>query len=152
VIHQSLAVKLAARVTRGGPDECWEFDPASRDRDGYGRLRVGTKIVRAHHVAYALAYGPVPPGTKIRHSCDNPPCCNPRHLLLGTHQNNMDDMVARGRSLTGARNPSARLSQVQVDQIRRLRAFNMAPKVIAARMGVAQRTVYLILKGDTWKS
>lgn len=147
----TLAHRLWSRVQRADPSVCWPFDPYGCDEDGYGRIRVGRRVVRAHQIAYELTHGAIPAGRMVRHSCDNPPCCNPRHLQLGTHADNARDMVERGRSLVGERNPQHRLTTQQVLHIRRLRAFQMAPRAIGARTGVPMRTVYLILKGVTWK-
>jgi hypothetical protein len=80
---------------------CWVFD-GRRDRWGYGRLYIGrrnrrTAYTGAHRFSYQLHCGPVSDGLLVLHRCDNPPCVNPAHLFLGTHQANMKDMVAKGR-------------------------------------------------------
>lgn len=87
-----------------GPDACWIWT-ASRTAFGYGRILVSPKYVtHAQRVAYELCIGPIPAGLIVRHKCDNPPCCNPAHLELGTNADNSRDMVARGRAATGSRN------------------------------------------------
>jgi len=94
------AVSASERLASGlsvQPNGCIEWIN-SVDRWGYGRIRFGGKTVGTHRAAYVLAYGPIPEGLLVRHSCDNPPCCNPEHLLLGTVQDNVDDRVARNRS------------------------------------------------------
>jgi len=75
-----------ARVDCTG--DCWPWLGA-RDPDGYGNLRAGNVNYRAHRAAYELTAGPIPSGMEIMHACDNPPCCNPRHLSPGSHQQNM---------------------------------------------------------------
>lgn len=79
----------------GGPDACWPWTKA-RNEAGYGVIRVGGRNRRAHRVA---VFGEDDPGpdVKVRHSCDNPPCCNPAHLLPGTAAQNVADMDERGR-------------------------------------------------------
>jgi hypothetical protein len=72
--------------------DCWMWT-ACRDRQGYGQI----DAQRAHRVAYADRHGPIPAGMYVLHSCDNPPCVNPAHLRLGTHEENMREMVERAR-------------------------------------------------------
>lgn len=76
---------------------CWEW-AGFRHKQGYGRLRVLGKLTLAHVLAYKIWRGDVPDGMKVRHTCDNPPCINPEHLLLGTQADNVQDMVSRGRA------------------------------------------------------
>jgi len=62
---------------------CWEWTGA-RDQNGYGNLRIAGLWYKAHRYAYELTHGPVPDGMKVCHRCNNPPCCRPDHLWLGT--------------------------------------------------------------------
>lgn len=95
-----------SKVDRGGgPDACWLWT-AHKTRGGYGQLRVDGHQATAHRVSWELAHGPIPPGhgyhgTCVLHRCDNPPCCNPSHLFLGTNADNMADMKAKGRQARG---------------------------------------------------
>jgi hypothetical protein len=94
------------------PNGCWEW-VGRTDDDGYGSLnRVveGVRYQRAHRLAYRYGHGPIPTGMIVMHRCDNPPCCNPEHLKLGTTADNNADMVAKGRNryLSGAEHWSAR--------------------------------------------
>lgn len=93
-----LAMALAQYVTPGAPDDCWVYVGPTK-QGGYGRFSYGCggKKKLAHRVAWELANGPIPDGLLVCHSCDNPPCCNPKHLFLGTHQDNKDDAVAKDR-------------------------------------------------------
>jgi hypothetical protein len=92
----------------GGPDACWPFCGARNQlehvtasgvtfKGGHGRFRVADQVMVASRVAYELEKGPIPPGEKVLHSCDNPPCCNPGHLTTGTQAQNIAEMWARGR-------------------------------------------------------
>jgi transposase-like protein len=122
--HAEFAAAFWAHVDRsGGPDACW---PWTGDRAhgrsryrlfDYGRCEFrGRRNVRAHRLAYALTKGEVPRHALVLHSCDNPPCQNPRHLHLGDQVRNMGESAVRER--TGMR----RFTPAQVDEMRRLRA------------------------------
>lgn len=76
----------------GGPDACWQW-LGFRDRIGYGHF--SHKL--AHRIAWIARFGGIPEGQQVLHHCDNPPCCNSRHLFLGTQADNMRDCVAKGR-------------------------------------------------------
>lgn len=72
-------------------------------RMGYGIFNAGTgranrRTVYAHRFAWEITNGPIPVGLLACHHCDNPPCCNPAHLFLGTHADNNADMNAKGRA------------------------------------------------------
>jgi len=94
---KSLEQRFWEKVAKAGPDECWEWTGA-RYQLGYGRFVLpGKRHGRAHCFSYELAYGPIPKGMYVLHSCDNPPCVNPAHLSVGTQAQNMDQMVKRER-------------------------------------------------------
>ncbi|WP_083195220.1 HNH endonuclease signature motif containing protein [Pararhodobacter sp. CCB-MM2] len=78
---------------------CWPWTGSTAK--GYGQLWVGKTNVRAHRLAYEIANGPVPVDLMVRHKCDNPLCCNPAHLEVGTHEENMRDKAVRGRAYRG---------------------------------------------------
>lgn len=73
----------------------------SCDAHGYGQLNFNGAITKAHRLSYAAFVGPITGGLFVCHKCDNPKCCNPAHLFLGTQQDNVADMVAKGRSHKG---------------------------------------------------
>lgn len=84
-----------AKVDRRGPDECWPWIGATNNR-GYGQFWYGGGQRLSHRIAWLLLRGPVG-DLFVLHRCDNPICVNPAHLFLGTHQDNMQDMVTKGR-------------------------------------------------------
>lgn len=99
-----------------------------------------------------LANGQYPGDLLIRHRCDNPPCCNPAHLEVGTHADNNRDMVERGRAryVNGEEVGGVRLTEDQVREIVALRGEGHTLKGIAARFDVHYTTVQCILLGKTW--
>jgi hypothetical protein len=122
-------------------------------RGGYGQVRVGRKMVYAHRVAFERSKGEIPEGMFVCHSCDNPPCCNPDHLFLGTHQENMSDKVAKGRqtAMVGTKNPSSKLTEDDVRQIRKLYADGINMPRLAAVFGVTKQAIYLIVHRRKWQ-
>jgi len=98
--HYTIA-RFWAKVHVGKPTQCWPWAGAHSDA-GYGRFRVNGKLTLSHHFAWEIVNGPLPHkdsyhGTVLRHSCDNPTCCNWRHLKPGTQRDNVQDMDIKGR-------------------------------------------------------
>jgi len=117
---------------------------------GYGVIGIRKQSTLAHRVAWAVAFGPVPDEVEVCHKCDVPSCINVAHLYLGTHQDNMDDKVARGRarSAPGERSPHAKLTNEQVLAIRSDPRFL---RVIAAEYGIGKSLVSVIRRREVWK-
>ena len=90
------------RVAVRGSNDCWEWQ-RSRNADGYGQVRLLGENV-AHRLAWVLTNGAITSNLCVCHKCDNPPCCNPAHLFLGTKADNANDRDNKKRSATGARN------------------------------------------------
>lgn len=136
------------RVVIAGPDDCWEWQ-GSRNR-GYGLLGSHGLSLRANRVAYVLGHGPIPDGFMVMHSCDNPPCCNPAHLSLGTGADNTADAVAKGR-MTGApkglANIHGKLTDDDVRAIRAARAAGEPCRSVAERFGIHPVHVSYIATG-----
>ena len=107
-----------SKVDAAPADCCWEW-LASKSTRGYGQFRYQAKVWRSHRVAYQLAKGDIPQGLLVRHTCDNRLCCNPSHLILGTCQDNSDDMVERGGQIKakGEANNNAKFTDEQIRQV-----------------------------------
>jgi hypothetical protein len=98
------AVPWQARLIQQPGSDCWIFG-GSLNSDGYGNIRVGGrkgKTIKVHRLAWEEANGPIPDGLTVCHTCDVPACCNPAHLFLGTQQDNVADMVNKGRFKGGS--------------------------------------------------
>lgn len=148
--------RLMGKVDKRGPDECWPWLGAT-DRDGYGMLAIrkdGRKSTRgAHRIAYEQAYGPIPDGLRILHECDNPPCCNPAHLRVGTDADNSADRDRKGRlgDRKGALNGHAKLTEDQVIGIMaRVLTGRETTTEVARDLGVHRTQVQRIMRGTAW--
>jgi len=110
-----------------GSKSCWPYT-AGRNWYGYGMFNpTSKKHVPAHRYMWQLKNGPIPKGMLICHKCDNPPCCNPDHLFIGTPADNMRDKVRKGRQSTKVPKPrygedhhNCRFSNEQVRAMRDL--------------------------------
>lgn len=154
---EGVASRFWSKVASSDLLTCWEWT-ASRGPDipgrNYGKFGVDGGARFAHRVAWVLTHGPIPEGMDVLHRCDNPPCCNPSHLFLGTHTDNMRDRSAKGRrrSTIGDANPKAILNERDVLEIRaRWRAGERPAAAIAADYPVTKENVYAIVFYHSWK-
>lgn len=141
------AVSFWARVAKGEPDSCWPWT-SSRTSNGYGRFRFSRGRHRAHRIAFLLSYGEAPEGVGVLHTCDNPPCCNPAHLFLGSQSENVRDMVNKGRCR--AQYNAVKLSHEIVGELRQLNAAGHSFNALAARFGIHRTTVARAATGRSW--
>lgn len=168
--RQSIEDRFWAKVDRSG--ECWIWTGGRAGR-GYGVLTIGFKtdgsrrMVYAHRLSWQFAHG-VEAGEKhVCHTCDNPPCVRPDHLFLGTRSDNMIDARNKGRAVWpihhGATHPTAKLSDSDVAEIRRLGKLlpsgrgnwrrgeaRLTQQGIAERFGVTDSLVGAIIRGEIW--
>lgn len=131
----------------GGPDACWLWHGGiSGGSLGYGVIQLfNQRFEYAHRYAYALAYGPFDPGLQVNHRCDTPACCNPNHLMLGTHASNAADMIAKGRA-------RPRLRPEQVKEIVALHSQKgpFSSNLLADLFEVSEFAIREILSGKRW--
>lgn len=100
-VTMDITERFWSKVNRAGADDCWEWN-AGRDWDGYGIFSLNGGKIKAHRMSWQLVHdSSVLPWVIVRHRCDNPPCCNPAHLVLGTHLDNTADKMAKGRQARG---------------------------------------------------
>lgn len=152
-------------VAKGSPDECWPWT-RTRNNAGYGRVRFDGRKFVAHRVAYTLTHGTIPdwPRRMVLHRCDNPPCCNPAHLFLGSGRDNVMDMARKGRRRgmqarindvrsgppRGTQNGRAKLTQEQADAIRTRHTGGEPMKALANEYGVSNGAVWFIVRNKHW--
>lgn len=138
-----------------GMSECWYWT-GCLSSIGYGLcLALGENV--AHRVSWVLHHGRIPDGLNVLHKCDVRNCVNPGHLFLGTHQENMRDMMAKGRwrgnPRKGEESAVAKLTADDVRKIRRLRLeHGISLQRIADEFGVSRSSVTNIISGYTWRT
>jgi hypothetical protein len=146
--ERPLEERIWGAVDVRGPDECWPWKLSGSPR-GYGQVTLGGRSRRVTRVIYEMLHGPIPAGMVVCHSCDNPPCCNPAHLWLGTVAQNNADRAAKGRSWSpvGERQGASKLTAADVLAIR---ADGRSQSVIAGEYGITQSNVSAIKLRKSW--
>ncbi len=149
---RSYAQRIRSRCVR--EDECLVWQGA-RDAHGYGMIGTEHRTTsRVHRLIYAEEVGPVG-NLHVLHRCDNPPCCEPTHLWLGTPLDNARDRAAKGRGRSnpplGERVCTAKLTEFDVRTIRYMLVAGDPATKIAERFGVHRDTIGAIKRGEQWK-
>lgn len=131
-------------------DSCWEWT-GSLDLGGYGKFWMNRRNIASHRAAFLLYRGEIPDGKFVLHTCDNPKCVNPDHLVLGTHRDNVRHMQERGRTQVGEANRSSKLTDEQVRCIIRKVLNGAAVRTTAKEIGCSRNAVKAIANKITWK-
>ena len=134
---------------------CWDFT-GSINKWGYGEMHIGGRFNPSHHNAHRISWivhrGNIPKGLIVCHVCDCRSCCNPEHLFLGTHKDNMQDMIKKGRSnfLKGDKCPWAILTEKKVLEILKMfeKGFNAVE--IGKKFNIDRRHISDIKRGRRW--
>jgi len=138
------------KVNVGDGDQCWNWN-ASVDTNGRGRIAYNSKLVGSHRVAYTFMCGKIPEGMFVCHTCDNPLCCNPNHLFIGTHDDNMQDMVNKNRSHhNGEKSSKAKLTLEEVKDIRDMYNNGETQTKLAMKFDACQSVISRIIRNKTW--
>jgi len=103
-------------IDKKGEEDCWEWSGLLVR--GYGQIRINYKKYRPHRLIYEEINGIIPEGMLVCHHCDNRKCCNPSHLFLGTSQDNVNDMVLKGKHGVGEKNGNSKLTEKDILNIR----------------------------------
>jgi len=118
----------------------------------YGQLRVNNKTILAHRLIYQLAFGEIPDGLDVCHTCDNRKCVEITHLYLDTHKGNMQDCVNKNRQAKGEQAGNSKLTNEKVLKIRELYLTgNYSQRQLAKIFSVCQSSIGTIVRGDIWK-
>lgn len=138
--QKSIEKRFWSHVNINDLFSCWEWNGACNE-NGYGNFSVKYKMYKAHRMAYILTFGNIPNGLFVCHKCDNPSCCNPSHLFLGTNQDNVTDMVKKGRWYH-------KLTKTEIIQIRE---SNDTQTNLAKQFKVSITTINKIVNKLIWK-
>lgn len=161
------ATEFWAKVNKDGPvhlrlgTRCWLWTGATSPR-GYGKIRYQNRHLRTHRLSYELVHG-MPTGV-VMHKCDVPGCVNPEHLEIGTYAKNNRDRMLRGRSSTGEKhgailrpvmrrgvdNPQSKLTETQVQELRKLRKSGWLLRELSQRYQISESTVSKIDRREMW--
>lgn len=147
-------VRFWSNVRTAAPDDCWNYE-RDRDSNGYGRVTIAGKKMRTHRFSYMIHHELTQEDIKgivIRHTCDNPSCVNPNHLIPGTPADNIHDAIERGRNAKGDKSPKSKLTAAKVAMIRSLhKTHGLNQAQLADAFGVHPATVNDLLLYKTWK-
>ena len=143
--------RVLVNVNFSDNNKCWPY-AGSHDTCGYGKITLNGKEHKAHRFLWELHNGAIPKGMFVLHHCDNPPCCNPAHLYLGTNKDNVRDMVLRHRCnpTRGSANWQAKLNESQVPAIKIRLSNGDSLSKIGHDYGVSPITIFDIKHNKTW--
>jgi hypothetical protein len=153
--NEILALRIANGVKINKNTGCWEWQKTSNGY-GYGTMTINGKSRLVTRLVYSLINGSIPDGKQVLHDCDNPCCCNPEHLHLGTRFDNMRECYERGRSkikpvhLKGEKNGCAKLTEEDVIKIRNLVSQGERQHAVASLFSISQAQVSNIVQGRKW--
>lgn len=154
--HAPVEVRFWRYVAKG--PGCWLWQAACADF-GYGLIGSSGHMLRAHRLSWEIHHGPIPEGMFVCHRCDVPACVRPDHLFLGTHTDNMRDMIRKGRhrgavaieTYLGERNGRSKLTADKVRELRALRDSGESLRSLARRFGVSKPSVQAIVSRKNWR-
>lgn len=158
--RKQTAESFWARVKVGDTESCWEWT-GTCNSTGYGNVAWHGKLYTTHRVAAwlsGLVESPKAPSsskepTHVLHKCDNRKCCNPEHFFLGTFTDNMADAYSKKRKAQprGQHHSNSKLTNEQAIEIRRRYMDGEFQVPLSKEYGVSQRTISLIVRGETYK-
>lgn len=165
-LSPEVIVKFTSKLSKDGPlhpthpelGNCWQWT-AAKDINGYGRIKIGGRTcpcLLTHRLSWIIHTGTISKDDCVLHSCDNPPCCNPSHLFLGTRDDNNQDKIKKGRArhghLYGEGNPNSKLTWDMVNSIREHYRKGESQTSIQKMFGLPQWKVSRIVLEKIWKT
>lgn len=152
LLDDSTIDRFVAKINFGEEGDCWEWNAGIQSK-GYGSFGMRpSKTALAHRVAYVHFVGEIPDGMIVMHKCDNPLCCNPNHLRVGTIAENNLDSMQKGRAAKGERNGQSKLTELEVIEIRELSdSEEMTIRELARQYRMSYTGIRNIVKGKYWE-
>jgi hypothetical protein len=146
--------RLLRRLSPEPNSGCWLWTGTCNHK-GYGQIGTSAHgMATTHKVAYQYFKGAVPQSMQVLHTCDTPCCCNPEHLWLGTHQDNIDDKMRKGRHRAGrstkSRGTANGNAKLTPDIVRHIRQRELSYTQYAERYDVSKSLVHAIVKRKVW--
>lgn len=150
---EELIKRIWDNIDKRGDNDCWPWTGSRSIKGGYGKIGINGKSVMAHRMVYILTHGKISEDIPyVTHTCNNPPCCNPKHLKADTPKGNSQYMANCERQAKGENNGSSKLTQEEVNEIRNLyNTGEYSYEMLAAMFGLAKSTISLIIENKTWK-
>jgi len=155
--HRCTLEQLFFSKVAFGVSDCW-FWVGCRDQTSYGRMRTKNNNCQfSHRISWQMFKGIIPKGMKVLHKCDNPSCVNPEHLFLGTQNDNVQDMIIKGRmsskkSFPGELNGYSKLKNFQVLEIREIYSKKTLNQYeLARKYNVSSMTINRIVNNKLWR-
>lgn len=145
----SISCRLDMAIEVRGPKDCWPWIQGV-DRDGYGEFRFEKQKHRAHRATYQRFKGRISAHLLVMHSCDNPPCCNPAHLLVGTAADNNRDRDLKNRS-RWAHGEEHVMAKHDNSKVREIRSSRQSAAYLAKKFGVHEQCIYKVRQKIRWK-
>jgi len=127
---------------------CWICTSHACGKHGYPVRVFRGRLWYLSRIVWTQKYGEIPEKMCVCHRCDNPACIRVEHLFLGTHLDNMKDMISKARGLIGEKNGQHKLT---ADQVSRIRMDKRTPRIVSQQYSVSKRTIYDIKKRTYWK-
>lgn len=148
----SIKDRFISKMSKSNKKGCIIFK-AAINKGGYCVFSIGQKDILAHRMSYELFIGTIPKRLLVLHKCDIRNCVAPKHLYLGTDQDNVNDMIKRKRNFRsmGENNFNAKLTKTDIKEIRKLYKVGFVTRELAEIFDVSKNSISNILNQVTWK-